>query len=81
LILGDRQTGKSAIVLDTFINQKDKGVICIYCAIGQRSSSVASFIADLKTYGADEYTIVMFAAGESSPWLKVYCSLCSHFDW
>jgi F-type H+/Na+-transporting ATPase subunit alpha len=70
LILGDRQTGKSAIVLDTFINQKDKGVICIYCAIGQRSSSVASFIADLKTYGADEYTIVMFAAGESTPGLK-----------
>jgi F-type H+/Na+-transporting ATPase subunit alpha len=70
LILGDRQTGKTAIVLDTFINQKDKGVICIYCAIGQRSSSVASFIADLKQYGADEYTIVMFASGESSPGLK-----------
>jgi F-type H+-transporting ATPase subunit alpha len=70
LILGDRQTGKTAIVLDTFINQKDKGVTCIYCAIGQRSSSVASLIADLKKYGADEYTIVMFAAGESSPGLK-----------
>jgi F-type H+/Na+-transporting ATPase subunit alpha len=70
LILGDRQTGKTAIVLDTIINQKDKGVICIYCAIGQRSSSVASFVADLKKYGADEYTVVMVAPGESSPGLK-----------
>ncbi|HSV86308.1 MAG TPA: alternate F1F0 ATPase, F1 subunit alpha [Levilinea sp.] len=70
LILGDRQTGKTAIVLDAFINQKGKDIICIYCAIGQGSSSVASFIADLKKYGADEHTIVMFASGESSPGLK-----------
>jgi F-type H+/Na+-transporting ATPase subunit alpha len=70
LILGDRQTGKTAIVLDTIINQKDKEVICIYCAIGQRSSSVASFVADLKKHGADGYTIVMVAPGESSPGLK-----------
>lgn len=70
LILGDRQTGKTAIVLDTFINQKGKDVICIYCAIGQRSSSVASLIADLQKYGADEFTIVMFASGESTPGLK-----------
>lgn len=70
LILGDRQTGKSAIALDTIINQKGKDVICIYCAIGQQSSSVASFIDDLKKYDAMDYSIVVVAAGEETPGLK-----------
>lgn len=70
LILGDRQTGKTAIVLDTIINQKDKDVICIYCAIGQQSSSVAGFIHDLEKYGAMPYTIVVAAAGEEAPGQK-----------
>jgi F-type H+-transporting ATPase subunit alpha len=70
LILGDRQTGKSAIALDTIINQKDQNVICVYCAIGQQSSSVASFIDDLKKYGAMEYSIVVVATGEETPGLK-----------
>lgn len=70
LILGDRQTGKTAIVLDTIINQKDTGVICVYCAIGQRSSAVASFIAELNKYDAMAYTVVIVATGEDPPGLK-----------
>ncbi len=62
LILGDRQTGKTAIALDTIINQKDSGVISIYCAIGQRNSAVAGVIADLEKYGVLENTIVVVAA-------------------
>ncbi|MHC4194567.1 MAG: alternate F1F0 ATPase, F1 subunit alpha [Planctomycetota bacterium] len=70
LILGDRQTGKSAIALDTIINQKGRDVICIYCAIGQRSSSVAKFIEDLHRYEAMEYSLVVFTAGEDPPGMK-----------
>jgi len=70
LILGDRQTGKSALALDTIINQKDKNVICIYCAIGQRTAAVAKLIADLDKYGAIAYTTVVMAAGEEPPGLK-----------
>lgn len=70
LILGDRQTGKTGIALDTIINQKDKDVICVYCAIGQRSSAVAALIADLQKYNAMDYTIVVIATGEDPPGLK-----------
>jgi F-type H+-transporting ATPase subunit alpha len=70
LILGDRQTGKSAIALDCIINQKGKNVICIYCAIGQRSSWVAKVIADLRSYGAMAYTIVVVAGGDATPGLQ-----------
>jgi F-type H+-transporting ATPase subunit alpha len=70
LILGDRQTGKSAIALDTIINQKGRDVICIYCAIGQRSSSVAKFIEDLHRYEAMEYSLVVSTAGEDPPGMK-----------
>jgi len=70
LILGDRQTGKTSIALDTIINQKDKDVVCVYCAIGQRSSSVAKLIADLQKYEVLENTIVVVAAGESTPGMK-----------
>lgn len=70
LILGDRQTGKTAIALDTIVNQKDKDVICVYCAIGQRASAVAKVIADLKENGAMEYTIVMVTEGNDSPGLQ-----------
>jgi F-type H+-transporting ATPase subunit alpha len=69
LILGDRQTGKTAIVLDTFVNQKDTGVICIYCAIGQRDAAVAKFIADLRKQGIMDYCIVVVAPGEARPGL------------
>jgi len=67
LILGDRQTGKTGIAVDCMINQKDKGVICIYCAIGQRSSSVAKVIADLRAHDAMPYCVVVFAPGEAPP--------------
>ena len=64
LILGDRQTGKTAIALDTIINQKDTGVISIYCAIGQQAASVARVIADLKKYNVMQNCIVVVASGE-----------------
>ena len=66
LIIGDRQTGKSAIVLDTIINQKGKDLICIYVAIGQKNSSVARTVEILNQHGAMDYTIVV-AAGASEP--------------
>ncbi len=59
LILGDRQTGKTAIAVDTFINQKDKDVVCIYCAIGKRGSAVAKVIADLRKRKAMSYSVVV----------------------
>ncbi|MEL7009815.1 MAG: alternate F1F0 ATPase, F1 subunit alpha [Cyanobacteria bacterium J06588_4] len=70
LILGDRATGKTAISLDTIINQKGKDVICIYCAIGQRSSAVAKLIAELRQRGAMDYSIVIVAGGETTPGLQ-----------
>lgn len=70
LIVGDRQTGKTAIALDTLLNQKDKGVICLYCAIGQRSDAVAKLIADLRRQGAMSYCTVVVASGDDSPGLQ-----------
>jgi F-type H+-transporting ATPase subunit alpha len=66
LIIGDRQTGKTAIALDTIINQKGGDVICIYVAIGQKTSTVAQIVQTLESYGAMEYSIVL-AAGASDP--------------
>ena len=70
LIMGDRQTGKTAIAVDAIINQHDQNVICIYCAIGQRASSVAKVIADLRDKGAMDYTIVMVTEGNDAPGLN-----------
>ncbi len=70
LILGDRQTGKTAITIDTIINQKGKGVLCFYCAIGQRTSSVARVVANLEAHGAMEYTTVVAVNGDDVPGLK-----------
>ncbi len=68
LIIGDRQTGKTAVAIDTIINQKGKGVFCIYVAIGQKQSTVAQVVEKLKNAGALEYTtIVMAGASESAP--------------
>lgn len=66
LIIGDRQTGKTAIAIDTIINQKDKDVLCVYCAIGKRASAVAKVIADLRQREAMDYSIVV-AATEADP--------------
>ena len=62
LIIGDRQTGKTAIILDTIINQKGGDVICIYCAIGQKQSTIAQVIKTLTDYGAMDYSIVVAAS-------------------
>jgi F-type H+/Na+-transporting ATPase subunit alpha len=70
LILGDRQTGKSAVALDTILHQRDQGVLCVYCAVGQRSAAVARFIAELRRGGAMDYTTVVVAAGQTSPGLQ-----------
>src|SRR5215510_10482129 len=70
LIIGDRQTGKTAIILDTIINNKGNNLICIYCAIGQKRSSIAQVVKILEDYGAMEYTIVVAAsASEPAPML------------
>lgn len=70
LIIGDRQTGKTAIAVDTMINQAGKDVICIYCAVGQRAASVAKVVADLREHDAMDYSVVMVAAGEDPPGLQ-----------
>ncbi|MGD2245260.1 MAG: alternate F1F0 ATPase, F1 subunit alpha [Candidatus Aminicenantes bacterium] len=67
LILGDRQIGKTAIALDTMINQKEMDMVCIYCAIGQERGSVAKVVADLRKHNAMRYTIVVAATGEDPP--------------
>jgi len=70
LILGDRQIGKTAIALDTIINQADKDVLCIYCSIGQQGADVAKFIAKLREYDAMTYTTVVVASGDGPPGLR-----------
>ena len=70
LIIGDRQTGKTAIAIDTIINQKGKGVICIYCAIGQKTSSVAALLKKLDSFDAMDYTFVVMASASDSAALQ-----------
>ena len=70
LILGDRQTGKTSITIDTILNQKDKNVLCVYCAIGQRTSSVAKVIAQFSEKGAMDYTTVVVTEGNNPPGLQ-----------
>ena len=84
LIIGDRQTGKTAVAVDTIINQKDTGVICIYNAIGQKQSTIAQVVKTLKDAGAMAYTIVVAAAASDpasllfvSPYAA--CSIGEHF--
>ena len=84
LIIGDRQTGKTAIAIDTIINQKDKNVICIYVAIGQKNSTIAQIVDKLKRFKAMDYTIVVSAsASEPAPLLYVApyagCAMAEEF--
>jgi F-type H+-transporting ATPase subunit alpha len=84
LIIGDRGTGKTAIAVDTIINQKGQGVICVYVAIGQKNSTVAGVVERLKEHGAMEYTIVVVAsASEPAPmqYIAPYsgCSMAEYF--
>ena len=69
LILGDRQTGKTAIALDSILNQRGKNVICVYCAIGQRASAVAKVVSNLREKGAMDYTVIVVAEGNDAPGL------------
>ena len=72
LIIGDRQTGKTAIAIDTIINQKGKDVLCVYVAIGQKNSTVAQIVDKLRSHGALDYTLVVSAtASEPAPMLYV----------
>jgi F-type H+-transporting ATPase subunit alpha len=70
LILGDRQTGKTTVALETMLNQRDSGVICIYCAIGQRASAVARIIDTLRRHDALKRSIVVVAGGNDAPGLQ-----------
>ena len=84
LILGDRQTGKTAIAIDTIFNQRGKDVICVYCAIGQRASAVAKVVAKLREKGAMDYTLVVVAEGNDAPGLSYIApyaatSIAEHF--
>ena len=84
LILGDRQTGKTAIAIDSILNQRGQNVICVYCAIGQRASAVAKVVAKLGQEGAMDYTVVVVVEGNAAPGL-VYVtpyaatSIAEHF--
>jgi F-type H+-transporting ATPase subunit alpha len=86
LIIGDRGTGKTAIAVDTIINQKDTGVICVYCAVGQRAGKVRNVVQTLEEHGAMEYTIIV-AANASDPAPMQYiapyaaCAIAEHFMW
>ncbi len=84
LIIGDRQTGKSAIAIDTIINQKGKNCICIYVAIGQKASSVARVFEDLKKHEADKYTTIVAACASDADTLQYIapysgCALAEYF--
>ena len=84
LILGDRQTGKTAIAIDTILNQRGKNVLCVYCAIGQRASAVAKAIATLREKGAMDYTVVVVSEGNDPPGLAYIApyaatSIAEHF--
>lgn len=85
LIIGDRQTGKTTIAVDSIINQKDSDMICVYCAIGQKASNVSGVIDTLKKAGAMKYTTVVAATASDSPamqYLAPYCacSVAEYFE-
>jgi F-type H+/Na+-transporting ATPase subunit alpha len=84
LILGDRQTGKTAIAIDAILNQRDQNVLCVYCAIGQRASAVAKAVATLREKGAMEHTVVVVTEGNEPPGLAFIApyaatSIAEHF--
>jgi F-type H+-transporting ATPase subunit alpha len=69
LILGDRQSGKTAVAIDTILNQRDRNVLCVYCAIGQRASAVAKAVASLREKGAMDHTVLVVTEGNDPPGL------------
>jgi F-type H+-transporting ATPase subunit alpha len=84
LILGDRQTGKTALAIDAIVNQRGRDVVCVYCAMGQRASSVAKVLASLRDKGALEYTVAVVTEGNEAPGLAYIApyaatSIAEHF--
>ncbi len=84
LILGDRQTGKTAIAIDSILNQRGQDVLCVYCAIGQRASATAKTLATLREQGALDYTLVVLTEGNDAPGLTYIApyaatSIAEHF--
>lgn len=85
LIIGDRESGKTAIAVDTMIKQRDTNVICVYCAVGQKTSSVSQVIDAVRRYGAPERCIFVFAPADDPPgvqWLAPYaaCTMAEYFS-
>ena len=85
LIIGDRETGKTAIAIDTMINQRDTNVVCVYCAVGQKTSSVSQVIDAVQRYGAPQRCIFVFAPADDPPgvqWLAPYaaCTMAEYFS-
>ena len=85
LIIGDRETGKTAIAVDTIVNQRDSGVVCVYCAVGQKMSSVTQVIEAVRRHGAPERCIFVVAASDDPPglqWLAPYtaCTMAEYFS-
>ncbi len=83
LIIGDRQTGKTAIALDAIINQKDTGVLCVYVAIGQKTNTISSIVEDLRRYDALNHTVIVAATANDPPsmlYLAAYtgCAIAEH---
>jgi F-type H+-transporting ATPase subunit alpha len=84
LILGDRQTGKTAIAIDTILNQRGQNVVCVYCAVGQRASGIAKVVATLRAHGAMDYTVLVVSEGNDPPGLAYIApyaatSIAEHF--
>src|SRR5208337_4282177 len=84
LIIGDRATGKTAIAVDTMINQRSNDVVCVYAAIGQKTSSVAQVLEAIRRYGAIERCLFVVGAADAAPglqWLTPYtaCSMAEYF--
>jgi F-type H+/Na+-transporting ATPase subunit alpha len=85
LIIGDRESGKTAIVIDTIINQRDTNVVCVYCAVGQKTSSVSQVIDSVQRYGAPQRCVFVFAPANDPPgvqWLAPYaaCTMAEYFS-
>jgi F-type H+-transporting ATPase subunit alpha len=84
LVLGDRQTGKTTIAIDAILNQRDQGVLCVYCAIGQRASGTAKVVAELRDRGAMGHTVIVVTEGNDPPGLTYIApyaatSIAEHF--
>jgi len=85
LVIGDRETGKTAIAIDTMINQRDTNVVCVYCAVGQKTSSVSQVIDAVQRFGAPQRCIFVFAPANDPPgvqWLAPYaaCTMAEYFS-